>query len=276
MPYPDGLATHNFFLPSDLAREMAHEGYEYSCYARTKATRHVFDSFVKDRVNGIYKEPCMDNVICYIDQEHSNFNATHAITISSSTAFQNWDLGTIFLRYNTPASQRINTPPFFSVMLIQVSKDERRKGLGSMLMHLAKNLATDMACNDTAVREDLSVDQKYAYHMVAFLPLKDDDEPNTGMFEIRKAFFEKLGFAAIQEGSEGCNFGLDAEIEVIYQLKIDLSGLFAPSPPPSPVGCSKNKRVRFCSEGDEEITAKLARVSPAPALVPAPETESDE
>jgi hypothetical protein len=259
MPYPDGLATLNFHLPGDLARNLADEGYEYSCYTRTGTTRGVFNSFVKDRVKSIETDPCMEDVMHYIDQDKAKFAVTHAITISSSTAFHGHDIGTIFLRYNTPASQRIKTPPFFTVMLIHVNSDDRYKGIGTLLMKLAKELTIDLASSNAVVREDVSIDEEYAYHLVAFLPLKDA-ESTPGQFETCHGFFDSLDFAPVAEGA--CNFGADVENELAYHLEVDVAGLLLPSPPSSPILTSANlKRVRFSSEGDEEIAAKLPRVS---------------
>lgn len=212
------LLSFPFHLPADLARFMADQGLEYSCYARQDSADWRFDHMVDTTVEQLFKDPGARDVM-EIHQTHPSMCATHVIKLFEAPGVGGRHVGTIFFRYNNLDKHPANVPPFFTILHVGVDESVRRKGYGALLVKLAKQLALSIVDTTPKIREEVASTGKYSFHIVAFVPNTNVEYPEN--FPMHDGFFRSLSFFPMD--FSGYAFGACEEYDFAYTLKVGIS-----------------------------------------------------
>lgn len=165
----------DFSIPSPLSDKMCEMGVKHLTYERKPGNDSQFDRMVNGYCVHVYREnaPYTSNVLNIDQTSVYVMRATHVIHL-----FQNDEtgkqIGSIFLRYNNLHVYKINTPPFFTILLVVVNPEMRRQGYGSILMKLAYELSKEIASKNPIISQELSEEYNCKFHLVPFVPIADD------------------------------------------------------------------------------------------------------
>jgi hypothetical protein len=171
------LTDLHFDISPSLADQMGDLGVKHMCYERRPGDDSQFDSMVNGYSVHAYHDnaPFTTNVL-NMDQTSTHImRATHVIQL-----FQNHvagkQVGSVFLRYSNINVYKISTPPSFTILLVLVNQDMRRRGYGSLLMRLAYELSKELATKNPLIRKEFSEEFNCTctYHLVSFVPIYDE------------------------------------------------------------------------------------------------------
>jgi len=161
------LTDLDFDISSPLADQMGELGVKHMCYERKPGDDSVY----------AYHDnaPFTTNVL-NMDQTSTHImQATHVIHLfqKHGTGKQ---VGSVFLRYSNINVYKINTPPSFTILLVLVNQDMRRRGYGSLLMRLAYELSRELATKNPLIRKEFNEEFNCTstYHLVSFVPIYDE------------------------------------------------------------------------------------------------------
>ena len=212
------LTSFHVPLSADIARCLSDEALEFSCYARKVGYDGHFDRMVMSVVKELYKDPAARDVF-QIDQTAKVSCATHVIELNKNPLFGGAQVGTVFLQSSKLSNHPVNEPHFFTVLLVDVPESERRKGFGTILMKLVRQLSIEIVRQNPVIREEVaSLGNKF--QIVAYVPKVNPDTPEN--FVMHNGFFSSLQFTSMPTDN-GFTFGALEDDEIPYRFEVDLS-----------------------------------------------------
>lgn len=239
---PNALPTFHFAYPAELAREMRDKGIEYSSYARQDAPVE-FDKFIKTHADHIWEDGAMLGVT-YPIQGDSVFEVSHVITLfADKSSGDEYPHGILMISKPKPNTS-VKTPPFFNFFVVYVELEERRHGLGTLLVKMGNALAKHVFVHDAELRAEIPSSQR-AIYTVMYFPVSDEKDEDFAYFKRQVSFGHSLGFVA-SNATFGF-FGADTETEVAYYYCIDLADELPPTP--------KRRCVRLTDEPSASLTS---------------------